>query len=154
MDERDRLIGYLNGRDVPCPGCGYNLRGLRDTACPECDEPLSIRSIRYARKDPRTASFVVGAAGFVPAALLLVWIWLDAWNWPRYFPRGRLPNASDLPLVVLIVLTLGVVGGFWKWFDWADEMAGRSAGFRWGWAAVCWSAVPLALASGRLMGRW
>ncbi len=122
--------------------------------CPECDEPLSIRSIKYVRKDPRTPSFLVGAIGFVPAALLLVWTWLDAWNWPRFFPRGRLPNADDLRLVFLMLVTLGVAAGFWKWFDWAEEMTGRSPRFRWGWACACWLGIPAALVAGRVMGRW
>lgn len=154
MNERDRLIGYLNGRDVPCPGCGYNLRGLRVTSCPECDEPLTVRSIRYVRRSPWTPSFVFGAVGFVPAALLILWIWFDAWNWPRFFRRGRLPNADDLRLVFLILVTVGVAAGFWKWFDWSDELTRRSARFRWGWAIACWVFLPLALIAGRLMGRW
>lgn len=154
MNERDRLIGYLNGRDTPCPGCGYNLRGLKSMACPECDEPLTIRSIKYARKDPRTASFVVGAVAFVPAASLLVWIWLDAMSWPFDFGKGWVPSTRDLPFAFLSIITLGIAAGFWKWFDWADEMTGRSARFRWGWAVACWLGVPLALVAGRLMGRW
>lgn len=29
MPDADQLKAYLEGRDVPCPGCGYNLRGTR-----------------------------------------------------------------------------------------------------------------------------
>jgi hypothetical protein len=30
-------------RDIPCPGCGYNLRGINSNRCPECNEPLALR---------------------------------------------------------------------------------------------------------------
>lgn len=30
------LREYLATRDVPCEGCGYNLRGAQDVFCPEC----------------------------------------------------------------------------------------------------------------------
>ena len=29
-------------QDVPCPGCGYNLRGCQGTACPECGMRLRL----------------------------------------------------------------------------------------------------------------
>lgn len=37
-----RLIEFLRGRDVACPVCGYNLRGIQDSRCPECAEQLTI----------------------------------------------------------------------------------------------------------------
>ncbi|MFK7884071.1 MAG: hypothetical protein AB8F26_07815 [Phycisphaerales bacterium] len=154
MNEQDRLVGYLNGRDVDCPSCGYNLRGLKSSACPECDEHLTVRAIRYQKEDPKTPSFIVGAVGFVPAAVLLLVIWFDALNWPDFFKRGDPPRLEDLKLVMMILLPIDVVGGFWKWFDWAEEMTLRPAGFRWGWAAACWLGLPLALIAGRIMNRW
>jgi hypothetical protein len=39
----DSLIAYLRDRDVWCPGCGYNLRGLQGNACPECAVPVELR---------------------------------------------------------------------------------------------------------------
>ena len=30
------LLAWLAGRDVSCPACRYNLRGLRVDRCPEC----------------------------------------------------------------------------------------------------------------------
>ncbi|TVQ51237.1 MAG: hypothetical protein EA377_13070 [Phycisphaerales bacterium] len=40
-DDRDdgpdrELLAWLAGRDVWCPACRYNLRGLRVDRCPEC----------------------------------------------------------------------------------------------------------------------
>ncbi len=36
------LVSFLASRDVRCPACGYNVRGVRAPACPECDEPLEL----------------------------------------------------------------------------------------------------------------
>jgi hypothetical protein len=36
------LEAFLAGRDIPCPKCGYNLRGLRLARCPECRYPLEL----------------------------------------------------------------------------------------------------------------
>lgn len=41
--EDAELLGiYLASRDVPCPRCQYNLRGLTVTRCPECGQELSV----------------------------------------------------------------------------------------------------------------
>jgi hypothetical protein len=41
--EDAELLGiYLATRDVPCPRCRYNLRGLTVTRCPECGQELSV----------------------------------------------------------------------------------------------------------------
>lgn len=39
------VAAYLASRDAPCPGCGYNLRGLTGSACPECGKPLELRLV-------------------------------------------------------------------------------------------------------------
>lgn len=38
----DSLRAYLASRDCPCPGCGYNLRGLATSRCPECSQHLRL----------------------------------------------------------------------------------------------------------------
>ena len=37
------LRGYLAERDIPCPVCRYNLRGLASASCPECGAQLDLR---------------------------------------------------------------------------------------------------------------
>ncbi len=59
-DDRELLRRYLAGRDVPCPGCGYNLRGLESGVCPECTEPITLR---VSLVEPRQGAFIAGLIG-------------------------------------------------------------------------------------------
>ncbi len=36
------LRSFLAERDAPCPGCGYNLRGVQEPVCPECGGPVEL----------------------------------------------------------------------------------------------------------------
>lgn len=36
------LLEFIYTRDVECPACGYNLRGLRTAVCPECSGRLYL----------------------------------------------------------------------------------------------------------------
>lgn len=42
-------MAFCAGRDVACPGCGYNLRDAAEGACPECGHALLLRTA----DDPR-----------------------------------------------------------------------------------------------------
>ncbi|MCZ6735300.1 MAG: hypothetical protein O7C65_05870 [Planctomycetota bacterium] len=41
--QEEVLRVFLTDRDVPCPVCRYNLRGLGSTTCPECGVRLDLR---------------------------------------------------------------------------------------------------------------
>jgi hypothetical protein len=43
------IEGYLARRDVPCPSCGYNLRGLAEGTCPECGFGFDVESLKALR---------------------------------------------------------------------------------------------------------
>src|ERR1051326_1221584 len=58
------LVGFLASRDVACPKCGYNLRGVESARCPECGERLEL-GLAPAKR--------FGGWG---AFLLLVFAWL------------------------------------------------------------------------------
>lgn len=68
----DPLLEFVAERDVPCPSCGYSLRGLRSTICPECQQPLELR---VGLTEPRLGLWiaaVIGAAcGFGFNAMLI-----------------------------------------------------------------------------------
>lgn len=37
--------GRMVWHDLPCPGCAYNLRGIRESRCPECARPFTIKGV-------------------------------------------------------------------------------------------------------------
>jgi hypothetical protein len=46
----ERVARYLEGRDVACPGCAYNLRGVRQDRCPECGRALTLEELLTAKQ--------------------------------------------------------------------------------------------------------
>ncbi len=52
MTEAELLSGYLAGRDVPCPGCGYSLLGLTRPVCPECGSGLALKLVATSTPAP------------------------------------------------------------------------------------------------------
>ncbi|MBX3315521.1 MAG: hypothetical protein KF902_01510 [Phycisphaeraceae bacterium] len=49
----DPLATYLADRDVRCPSCGYNLRNLASSNCPQCGTSLSPHLCTDAARDRR-----------------------------------------------------------------------------------------------------
>lgn len=79
------LIDYLADRDISCPGCGYNLRGLNGSACPECAADLSLR---VGLTEPRLATLIavlvllssgLGFNLFILGWAMIQWVW---WGFP------------------------------------------------------------------------
>jgi hypothetical protein len=64
-DESVRI--FLAARDTPCPGCGYNLRGIEQSACPECGRAIELTLARPGRSRGYLL-FVVLALGWVLTA--------------------------------------------------------------------------------------
>lgn len=69
------LRRFLAERDVECPGCNYNLRGLTGGVCPECGQGLVV-TLRL--KEPKQAALIGGLVGLSMGAglggLLLVYL--------------------------------------------------------------------------------
>jgi hypothetical protein len=63
--EPDLLPVFLAERDVACPSCGYNLRGLREARCPECGEAIALR---VGLVEPRQAAGIAGLIGLAAGA--------------------------------------------------------------------------------------
>ena len=38
----EMLLAFLRDHDAPCPICGYNLRGVTLSVCPECECPIEL----------------------------------------------------------------------------------------------------------------
>jgi hypothetical protein len=75
------LSEYLRSRDVPCPLCHYNLRGLSATRCPECGRELRL-GVWLA--EPRQAAWVVALVPVLLGAgiglLVLLATLLHGWS--------------------------------------------------------------------------
>jgi hypothetical protein len=55
---------FLADRDVACPGCGYNLRGIEQATCPECGRGIEL-TIRRPGRGRGYLLFVLLALGWV-----------------------------------------------------------------------------------------
>ncbi len=125
MDRYQRMtLRHLQEHDFACPGCGYAMRGLPTTVCPECGRKLNWIDV----KPPdvaltwRVAAFdLFGLIATVAVNILLVivmavavvvyakgsWFTADLWS------LGRGPKS--ISGVLLIALGLGVVGWAAAW---------------------------------------
>ena len=99
--------GFLARRDVGCPGCGYNLRGLRGASCPECGEVVELAVVRS------------GTGKMARAAMMCALAW---------------PVVYMLPVMVTLGVLTGqsIFGGgspAWLWYAswWNFVVAGVSA---------------------------
>ena len=105
------LADYLAETDAPCPGCGYNLRGLTVEECPECALPLSV-PLLHAHATNRAGvgakdlakgvftTFVVCVGGIAAVALLIgaVGVLKEGWS-PWYLVEG----IAFVAIVVVVV---------------------------------------------------
>lgn len=100
-DADGALRGFLAQRDVACPGCGYNLRGLTDPRCPECHQALSLQ---VGLVEPRLRAYlgaVIGlACGVGFSGLLLVYVAITLLRRLGGAPIGELLLFAGVPFVV------------------------------------------------------
>lgn len=127
-DDAASLHAYLADRDVACPGCGYNLRGLMHGTCPECSQDLRLT---VGLVEPRLglwlASVVGAAVGFGLNFLLLVYLVLAVfWEGRRgaYMLAFLLHNSIGLAVEgVLLFAILKWGRRIRRWSPWARAAA-------------------------------
>lgn len=54
MKDDPVLKSALTRRDNACPGCGYSLRGVRGSVCPECGGEISVYRLLGGERRERT----------------------------------------------------------------------------------------------------
>lgn len=112
MDPLDRdarlLRDFLAERDVACPACRSNLRGLTASACPECGSPLRLS---VSATGPRLGLWLVALlAAVIPlgfTGVLAVLAAAGAW---------RSQTWGDTPVedaVFLGIATTVLAGALW-----------------------------------------
>lgn len=101
--ENRTLIAWLANRNVPCPGCGYNLRGLREPRCPECGSALalSVSIVDPYLKAWATAAACACAMGGI-GLLFVVLLVKEGWPGP---PPGS-PGALAMEIMIPISLAM------------------------------------------------
>ncbi len=75
--ELSLLHFYLAERVTPCPGCGYNLRGLTQSSCPECGNPISLTVTNYPS---RSGGYIAGLVGYTLSVVLALVFAVAEWK--------------------------------------------------------------------------
>ena len=103
--DADDLTRWLADRDVPCPLCGYNLRGLTGDRCPECGQPLRLS---VALAEPYLKPWLTLAASLlVPAGLGILWACLVPF---LGLPGRRRDQATVLLPILYQIATIPLAG--------------------------------------------
>lgn len=124
------LTDYLSDQDTPCPGCGYNLRGLEGDRCPECGERLELR---IGLADSKLSQFIGGliglAAGLGFHGLFLIWV--------AYVAAVQTFTMWDA-LPPLVIGLVGSVAAIFTWVGLRGRMRRLTLSRRRVLVFVCW----------------
>lgn len=103
---------FVEGRDVPCPSCNYNLRNTTSDRCPECGELLRLR-INVPRTH-RRAWLAAMLAGSIPFGFHLTITCIAAWAWHQRRDSSRWFAVSlseyDLQVMRVVAISLAAYG--------------------------------------------
>ncbi len=110
--EAQELAAYLAQRDCPCPACGYNLRGLQGSRCPECNQELRVAVALTDAGFGRILGVLLPLAisGGILALVVAVVIVMCVIDW--HFPsQSERPMLVYLGIVSSVLLFLAVRAG-------------------------------------------
>jgi hypothetical protein len=94
------LFRTLAQQDVPCPACGYNLRGLLRPRCPECGAEINPRLLTRSRREPSARLYRVLEAVVLIGAILSIFL--------LSFRAARAIGAHD-PLKIVAAIALPLI---------------------------------------------
>jgi hypothetical protein len=104
--DRQALIEFLRERDMACPLCQYNLRGLMSPRCPECGRDLELR---VGLSEPRQGAWLTAQIALTAMAGIgmMIAIVVCFQGWPRGDPhQGVLNFAFVMHLLMVPASTL------------------------------------------------
>lgn len=128
------LATFLAGRDAACPACGYNLRDLQGTRCPECGDMLVLR---VGLVEPKQAAPIAGLIGLAAGAglngLLLLYLAIQLALYRVNF--NELQRFLLLNSIGLVVQGAAIALWLWKW----RVIRRLPTRHRWIMVAGCWA---------------
>ncbi len=108
--EAQLLKLLLAARDIPCPVCGYNLRAIASTNCPECGATLDLRVGSTDLKLGPWLAALLGTAIPLGFATILAVLFCYFGITKGYYDSGEWIATGSLSLLGLIEgLALGVL---------------------------------------------
>lgn len=127
----DSFAEFVAERDIECPGCGYNLRGLKGRRCPECGARVGWGAFAAWGPDSEPRLFRMAEAGVVVGATLAAGqLAFRAW--------GALASGKVGPIVASVLLPLAALAGAGLWLrvrgraaKWPRHVQGRVATAAW-----------------------
>ncbi|MCZ6543549.1 MAG: hypothetical protein O6768_07770 [Planctomycetota bacterium] len=127
--EAQLLKLLLVARDIPCPVCGYNLRAIASTNCPECGAKLDLRvGSTDLKLGPWLAALLAGALPLgIVSFVLVIGLAVDPIFFAVFF-------VGALAYIMLLALVVRNRRAFWK----------QPRKRQW-WLAVCSAIVSLVL---------
>ncbi len=128
--DAELLAIFLSRHDVPCPGCGYNLRGVRLSACPECAKPIELwlRGEEPSRT-AYTSGLITISMGIGFHAMIMAWV-----LWMRTIQKHSRPEWSEI-WPAFVGCTVGGVM-LWLWTRSRRRLVWREGKRAWGWVAL------------------
>ena len=99
--DRQALIEFLRERDMACPLCHYNLRGLMSPRCPECGRDLELR---IGLSEPRQGAWLTAPIALTAMAGigLMIAIVVCFQGWPTGNLRQGLLNVAFVMHLLMV----------------------------------------------------
>lgn len=111
---------YLSGRDVPCPGCGYNRRTGTSARCPECGHVLLFVPCIPKHVFVRPAAITTFASSLLAGSLCSLLYFggygLQRFGTSLFNPFASLIEFSFAMLALISIVTVALCAvHLWRW---------------------------------------
>ncbi len=118
--EAQLLKLLLATRDLPCPVCGYNLRAIASTNCPECGAKLDLR---VGSTDLKLGPWLVAVLSVgLPLGACALWsitvaTFMTIQNtWAAASVTGIITlGIASIPYAIAMAALIAKRRWFWKW---------------------------------------